>query len=567
MTAEPLAFVLRYVRQLADAERLAALPDGELLKRFASQQDDAAFAALVERYGGLVWGACRRLLTGAQDAEDAFQATFLVLARRARALDGRGPLGGWLHTVAYRIALNARAEADRRGEHERRAASMAMVSPREEAGWEEVWPVLDEELQRLPEKYRLPLVLCYLQGKTNVEAAAELGWPAGSMSRRLSRARELLRTGLARRGVSLPAGLLGTVAAGNASAAAPASLLATATRAAVAFGHGHTAVGGAASAQAVALAEGFLKGIVMTKVKMFLAVVLAAALAFGGLMAQRAMSVGDEPRMPPMAAATAENPGPKKEEGNQAEPSVEGTWRVVSFLIEGQKAPEYVVKQLRMKFAKGEVTFKPRFDGQRDENGKWQLRVETDGETWPYYFTHDPAGSPRLAYSWKKPFAAGVTVYDYRFVGDRLELCQDRPLELFSGKDGVMWVLERVPEDGARLRTGDIPIGSLGYRLGDYLTVEGTRAEGAKVGIQTLLVDTVNGKKLRKQIAIEVANVRELPKGTRIALNGYETVSEFIGVSVVPSAMPTVDAKIEIRKEISGLKTTKQKESKQDKDR
>jgi C-terminal peptidase prc len=299
--AEPWALVVRYVGRLMDAGSLTGLSDGQLLERFSSRRDELAFSALVERYGGLVWGTCRRLLASTQDAEDAFQATFFVLARRARALERSEPLGGWLHTVAYCIALKARGDAARRHEHERRAAIMATVIPQKETGWEEVRPVLDEELERLPEKYRLPLVLCYLQGKTNAQAAAELGWPPGSMSRRLSRARELLRARLARRGVILPAALLGAGAAQTASAAVPAALLAAATRAAVAFGHGHAVAGGTASVRAAAWTEALLKGVLMTKVKVLSALLAAASLVAGGAAALRAVSVEPEKTKPPFA--------------------------------------------------------------------------------------------------------------------------------------------------------------------------------------------------------------------------------------------------------------------------
>jgi C-terminal peptidase prc len=287
-----------------EAGSLAGLSDGQLLERFSSRRDEFAFAALVERYGGLVWGTCRRLLASTHDAEDAFQATFFVLARRAKALDQSRPLVGWLHTVAYHIALKARNDAARRHGHERRAAIMAPAGPQDDTGWDDVRSVLDEELQQLPEKYRMALVLCYLQGKTNAQAAAELGWPAGSMSRRLTRARELLRAGLARRGVILPAGVAGVLAAKTASAAVPATLLAAATRAALAFGHNHAAAG-AVSARAMAWAEAFLKGVIMTKVKGLAVLLVATGLVAGGAVALRAVGTQQQETGAPSAAQPA----------------------------------------------------------------------------------------------------------------------------------------------------------------------------------------------------------------------------------------------------------------------
>jgi RNA polymerase sigma factor (sigma-70 family) len=173
--------------------------DRQLLERFTRRQDEAAFAALVQRHGPLVLGVCRRILQHAQDAEDAFQATFLVLVRRADAIAKPDSLANWLYGVAYRTAHKARTSAARRRTYERQAVPMGVADPLPEALWRELRAVLDEELYHLPDKYREPLVLCYLQGKTNEEAARALGWPVGSMSARLARGREMLRDRLTSR--------------------------------------------------------------------------------------------------------------------------------------------------------------------------------------------------------------------------------------------------------------------------------------------------------------------------------------------------------------------------------
>jgi RNA polymerase sigma-70 factor (ECF subfamily) len=162
--------------------------DGELLERFVSRRDESAFTALVHRHGPMVLGVCRRVLNDWQSAEDAFQVTFLVLARKADSLMRPGLLANWLHGVAYRTALKARSRAVRQGVHERQAAAMAPTESRAGRSVVELREVLDEELSHLPEKYRAPLVLCYLEGKTNEEAARLLHWPLGSMSARLARA-------------------------------------------------------------------------------------------------------------------------------------------------------------------------------------------------------------------------------------------------------------------------------------------------------------------------------------------------------------------------------------------
>jgi RNA polymerase sigma-70 factor (ECF subfamily) len=169
------------------------LPDEQLLHRFVRLGDQSAFTALVRRHGPMVLGVCRRVLRHAQDAEDAFQATFLVLVHKAATLAQPNLLAAWLHGVAYRTALHARGRMVLRGQREREAASMSPVGAEPDRTWDELREQLDAELQRLPECYRAPLVMCYLEGKTNIEAARLLGWPPGSMSARLNRARELLR--------------------------------------------------------------------------------------------------------------------------------------------------------------------------------------------------------------------------------------------------------------------------------------------------------------------------------------------------------------------------------------
>src|SRR5262245_53123629 len=161
--------------------------DAQLLEQFVARRDMAAFEGLVQRYGPLVLGVCRRVLGNTHDAEDAFQATFLIFARRAGAIQSQGAVGSWLCGTAYRVSLKAKAGIARRRAQERQAGT-TMVKPNKEneAAWKELKPVLDEELNRLPEKYRIPLVLCYLEGKTNEAAARELGWAPGSMSYRLA---------------------------------------------------------------------------------------------------------------------------------------------------------------------------------------------------------------------------------------------------------------------------------------------------------------------------------------------------------------------------------------------
>jgi RNA polymerase sigma factor (sigma-70 family) len=254
--------------------------DRALLERFLDQRDPAAFAALVRRHGPTVYGVCRRVLKNVHDAEDAFQATFLVLVRRGRSIARRDALGSFLYGVAYRVALRARADAVRRRKHERQAASGVEASVPERPP-EDVRPILDEEVNRLPEKYRRPIVLCYFEGKTYQEAARLLGWPAGTASTRLARARELLRTRLALRGLALSSVALAASLAERTASAAEAGLLAEATaNAALRLAAGRAA--GVVSTRVIALTEGVVQTMFLRKLKTLAGVFLAIGMACGG---------------------------------------------------------------------------------------------------------------------------------------------------------------------------------------------------------------------------------------------------------------------------------------------
>jgi len=196
--------------------------DGELLARFARGNDRAAFAEIVRRHGPLVLGVCRRILGHRPDADDAFQATFLILARKAERIERPERLGNWLYGVATRVAFKARSTAARWRARESRVAPMAPATdPLLGLAMRELRLALDEELNRLPKRHRAPLVLCYLEGKTHEEAADELGCPIGSMSWRLGRAREALRRRLVRRGLTLSVGLVFLLGCAGRAAAAP----------------------------------------------------------------------------------------------------------------------------------------------------------------------------------------------------------------------------------------------------------------------------------------------------------------------------------------------------------
>ncbi len=226
MSSKPMSGLLPHFQRLLSGDG-PRLEDRELLERFLADHDPAAFETLVRRHGPMVLAVCRWLLADPNDAEDAFQATFLVLVRRAGSIGRRELLANWLYGVAYRTALKARTRNACRASRERPLIDTPAASDVAELVWRELRPLLDEELHRLPEKYRAPVVLCFLEGVSKREAARRLGWPEGTLSTRLQRARELLRARLTRRGLTLSAGALAVVLAdGTAPAAVPLSLTA-----------------------------------------------------------------------------------------------------------------------------------------------------------------------------------------------------------------------------------------------------------------------------------------------------------------------------------------------------
>ncbi len=280
MTSAQASLVLQHLRRLAGPPPDAQPSDAQLLECFTAQRDEAAFAALVRRHGPMVLNVCRSVLHHEQDAEDAFQATFLVLARKAASLRRPGAVAGWLYEVAYRVAIKAQAAAARRRAQERKASPMAAVDPTLDMTLRDLRRVLHEELRRLPDKYRLPLVLCYLEGRSQEEAAGQLGWSKGTLRGRLDRGREQLRRRLAARGVTLSALLCATAVAPKVAAAALVDGV----------------VAGALSARAAALAEGVIRTMFLGKLQVVTTVLLAAGLVAGaGALTRQALAAKEQP--------------------------------------------------------------------------------------------------------------------------------------------------------------------------------------------------------------------------------------------------------------------------------
>jgi RNA polymerase sigma factor (sigma-70 family) len=290
-----LANVLRAIRRTAAVRPTTDLPDRELLERFVAGHEEAAFAAIVERHGGPVLGVCRRILRHEHDAEDAFQATFLVLARKACTIRKGDSLASWLHGVAGRIARKLHAGARRRPSDDVSGAEVAGPDTTGEVTWREGLAVLDEELSRLPARYRSALILCYLEGRRQDEAARELGCSLGALCGRLVRGRECLRKRMVRRGVALPAGLAGAVLAStHAGAALPAALAARTVRAAAAL-HSGEALARVVPTRVAALTAAALTTTFASRVKLAAALVLVSAgLLAAGAGALRATARGEE---------------------------------------------------------------------------------------------------------------------------------------------------------------------------------------------------------------------------------------------------------------------------------
>jgi RNA polymerase sigma factor (sigma-70 family) len=300
MANASLGPVVHHLRGLA-AQPGPRRSDHELLQDFLTRNDQPAFAALVRRHGALVFAVCRRELQAPEDAEDAFQATFLLLAQKAGSIRKQEALASWLHGVAYRMAQNAKRAAARRRKHEVKVGPRQPSAPPPDEAWREMQAILDEEVQRLPAAYREPFVLCFLQGLSRAEVAAQLALTGKALEGRLARARSRLRTQLARRGVSLTAVLAAASLAPGARAAPGALVSATLDAATV------LAAGGAVPARVAALMKGTMKTMFATKFQIATAVLLTA-IAGAGLLAQRAPEAKKErPEAPaPMAKKAGE---------------------------------------------------------------------------------------------------------------------------------------------------------------------------------------------------------------------------------------------------------------------
>lgn len=313
MPTEPTMLLPR-LRQLMLLRDGGGLTDGQLLELFLAQQDEDAFAALVQRHGPMVLGVCRRIVGNDADAEDAFQATFIVLVRKASSIQPRERVGNWLYGVAYRTALMLRTSNRKRQQREQSLEDSlpAAVSAAEpEADWQ---PLLDHEISRLPDKYRLPVVLCELEGRSRKDAARQLNLPEGTLSSRLATARKRLSQRLRRRGLLLSTGLLPLVPTAALSTSLSVGVLTAARRVAA----GQALPAELLSSQTISLTRGVLMRMYAAKLKMIAGLVLLLGLGLLGVGMLTRGALADPPAQKEKAAREGEK-APREGDKNQPE--------------------------------------------------------------------------------------------------------------------------------------------------------------------------------------------------------------------------------------------------------
>jgi RNA polymerase sigma factor (sigma-70 family) len=428
--------VVRQVARIYGEGTLTGLTDAQLLDRFRLRRDESAFEAIVARHGPMVLGVCRGVLRDSPEVDDAFQAAFLVLVKKAGAIRGRGGVGGWLYRVSYRIALRARSRSAG-PEIVRIAPASATNDPEAEAIRAELRALVHRELDRLPEKYRAPVVLCDLEGLTHDEAAHRLSWPVGTVKGRLSRARDRLRERLRRRGVSEPAGVVtALVAAESSRAAPPAGLVRATVAAALAW-----PMSGAVPVAVTALMTGALRAMFWMKLSQAAAISAAVLAVSGGIVALR----GADDRAGAPVVETRPDGDPPGKPRNDIE-AIQGVWQLAERVVNGQVERF----DLRLQPAEGMV-----FKG--DVRYKSLLVVdEPPSLEKPLRFVLDPEQSPPTIdlLSGNQAVYLGI----YQLDGDTLTLCTNtrgdeaRP-QSFGTKPGLpqlqtAWRRVRVRNEG-----------------------------------------------------------------------------------------------------------------------
>ncbi len=435
MGTNAISRVIGQLRQATLRKDTAALTDGDLLQQYVARRDEAAFEALVRRHGPMVLGVCRRVLRNGADAEDAFQATFLVLVRKAASIRSRGTVSNWLYGVAHNTALKLRAMNRKRCVKEQVAGTLPKRETRGE-DWQEMQAHLDAELSKLPAMHRLAVVLCDLEGKTIKEAARHLGWPQGTVATRLTRGRAELARRLRRLGLMLSGGVVAVaVSQVAASASVPASLVVSTVQAATAVAVGQAAASGVISTKVVALMEGVVKVMLIKKLKALTTMLLTGAVlgSVGGLMAYQ--YVRAEPQeakqiVPSRVLSARSQEDQKEAQSKQAEAksdkeAIQGTWVAMSGEQNGEKVPKEKLEAIKLIFTEDKVTR----EGYEPAEGTYKI---------------DPEKNPKeidLFTDAKKPWM-GI----YELKGTSLKLIcktKDRPTDYDSNGGRFLLILEK----------------------------------------------------------------------------------------------------------------------------
>jgi RNA polymerase sigma factor (sigma-70 family) len=357
MATSQLHGFLRQLRTTLLRREASGVTDAQLLESFIASKDEAAFAALVRRHGPMVWGVCRRVLGHVQDAEDAFQATYLVLVHKAASIMPRAMVGNWLYGVAHRTAMKARTTSTKRRVKERQMVVVPEPEAAAHALWLDLQPLLDRELARLPENYRAAIVLCDLEDKTHKEAARQLGWPVGTLSTRLFRARKLLAKRLIERGLTISAGSLAAALSPNAaSASVPSALVAETVNAGSWLAAGHAGAG-MISGKVAALTKGVVQSMLLAKLRIALAILVMGFIGLGaGLFSCRTEATESGARTagrPTVAQKTA-----TADDAKSDMEKLQGTWVAVSLERQGEQVPEQTLKdaKVRLVIADNKIT-------------------------------------------------------------------------------------------------------------------------------------------------------------------------------------------------------------------
>lgn len=440
MATAQMDTVIRHLRRAVLRQDAAGWTDGQLLASFVDQKDAAAFEALVRRHGPMVFGVCRRVVGNHHAAEDAFQATFLVLARKASCVRPRERLANWLHGVALRTAMKAKVLTAKRRSREKQVKEMPELEAAQQGPWRDLQPLLDRELNGLPENYRLPILLCDLEGKTIKEATRQLGWPQGTLAGRLARGRKLLAQRLTNRGVVLSAGSLAAVVSRNAaSAAVPTSVMSSTVQAAALIAAGQATIAGVVPAKVAILTEGVLKAMLLSKLKAATAGLLLIALLCGAAGAIYPTQAAEQPKKEQknkteMTASTSQEVHPPK----AADPR---EYIIASRLLEaGGDQPKEVLRLPKMTLDDGQLAALHIDDSPRNLLEKVVLDERIKIGTFLDVRVKRLGGNKvRLILSFQRNEVDNSSVSEIRVLGNSVQAIQDaelhKPVKIVFQKD------------------------------------------------------------------------------------------------------------------------------------